>query len=447
MNRITFQILCLTVILLMGCTAKKAVQEPQQSTSDRTLSLQEQITTSPIFSKSFTGFALYDPETDEFLESSYADKYFTPASNTKILTCFAGLALLPDSIPTLRYLVKGDSLIFWGTGDPSTLYSKLEDNSVAIDFLKSRTEQLFYAPQWASESFGPGWAWDDYHYAFSAERNAFPMYGNMAEVKLYTNKAPTINPPYFSPYLKENKGFTRNRVIRKLDENTFEYGNPQRRNYTRSVPFKTSNQLTQALLTAELNRQVRLFWQGNAFKNDPDVKTIYSIATDDVLSRMMKPSDNFVAEQLVLVCSEEEFGYFNPEQLIDFVKDTLLSQSPDPLIWVDGSGLSRYNLFTPRSIVYVLDKMRDEYGEDRLYKIFPVGGESGTIKSWYKGESEPYVFAKTGTMSNKHCLSGFLKTKSGKTLIFSFMHNNYITGSKPLKTEMEVILKRIHNEY
>ncbi|MEL6865453.1 MAG: D-alanyl-D-alanine carboxypeptidase, partial [Bacteroidota bacterium] len=59
-------------------------------------------------------------------------------------------------------------------------------------------------------------------------------------------------------------------------------------------------------------------------------------------------------------------------------------------------------------------------------------------------KEEPYVFAKTGTLSNKHCLSGYLRTRSGRLLIFSFMHNNYMGSSRHYKKEMEEILMALH---
>src|SRR5688500_18870977 len=66
-----------------------------------------------------TGFALYDLNKKKSLYEYKASHYFTPASNTKIFTFFSCLALLGDSVPGLRYTESKDSMIFWGTGDPS----------------------------------------------------------------------------------------------------------------------------------------------------------------------------------------------------------------------------------------------------------------------------------------------------------------------------------------
>ncbi len=64
-----------------------------------------------------TGFMLYDLEEKKELYAFQEKQYFTPASNTKIFTLYTSLKVLGDSIPSLRYVEKGDSLIFKGTGE------------------------------------------------------------------------------------------------------------------------------------------------------------------------------------------------------------------------------------------------------------------------------------------------------------------------------------------
>jgi D-alanyl-D-alanine carboxypeptidase/D-alanyl-D-alanine-endopeptidase (penicillin-binding protein 4) len=120
--------------------------------------------------------------------------------------------------------------------------------------------------------------------------------------------------------------------------------------------------------------------------------------------------------------------------------------SPDPLLWVDGSGLSRYNLFTPRSLVWVLDQVMGLTSMDYITEIFPAGGQSGTLEKWY-GSDPPFIYAKTGTLRNQHCLSGYLRTDSGRWLIFSFMHNHYTGDSALVKQEMQRILLQIKAAY
>ena len=99
-----FLLLC-TVFLLIGCSTSRNVSTTQVKT------LNQKITNSSIFQKGFTGFVLFDPATNQTLENIYGDKFFTPASNIKTLTYFATDYFLGDSIPALRYVVRGLSLI------------------------------------------------------------------------------------------------------------------------------------------------------------------------------------------------------------------------------------------------------------------------------------------------------------------------------------------------
>lgn len=408
------------------------------------------IDTNSVFKKSFTGFALYDPAKDAFLDSSFYNMYFTPASNTKILTCYAALKTLGDSLAGIQYVVQGDSLIFWGTGDPSLMNADLDDNSRVVDFLKSRKEKLFYAAQSVGPRLGAGWSWDDFNYAYMCERNDLPMYANVAYFKFKKGeKRPNGTPAYFNQFLIEETAKVRSDISRDEHQNMFRFENTNaNKTRRRAIPYQVSPQLTRDLLANAIGKPVGTFPYSRALPKRKDVKTVYSIEIDRVLAELMKPSDNFIAEQLMLNMSYMRYQKFDVKRLIRDLKKEIYQDIPDALVWVDGSGLSRYNLFTPRSLVYLLDNMRDEFGEERLFKIFPAGGASGTIRRWYKSDTDtPYVYAKTGTLSNKHCLSGYLKTKSGKTLVFSFMHNNYITGSSPLKVEMTKVLEFVRDNY
>jgi D-alanyl-D-alanine carboxypeptidase/D-alanyl-D-alanine-endopeptidase (penicillin-binding protein 4) len=113
--------------------------------------------------------------------------------------------------------------------------------------------------------------------------------------------------------------------------------------------------------------------------------------------------------------------------------------------WVDGSGLSRYNLFSPESMVYVLSAMYSEFPKERLLNLFAEGGESGTLTDWYPGIPNPYIYAKTGSLGNNHNISGYLITKSGKTLIFSFMNNHFTIPASQIKKQMQLVFEWIRD--
>jgi len=172
---------------------------------------------------------------------------------------------------------------------------------------------------------------------------------------------------------------------------------------------------------------------------------IYSQHADSFFKFMMHRSDNFFAEQTLLMASNELLGYMDDEKMIDTVLENDLKDIPQKPKWVDGSGLSRYNLFTPRSFVYLLNKMKNEFGLERLKNILPTGGE-GTLSAYYKKE-EGYIFAKTGTLSNHCALSGFLITRKNRLLIFSVLANQYQSGSTPVRKAVENFLRLIREKY
>jgi D-alanyl-D-alanine carboxypeptidase/D-alanyl-D-alanine-endopeptidase (penicillin-binding protein 4) len=179
----------------------------------------------------------------------------------------------------------------------------------------------------------------------------------------------------------------------------------------------------------------------------PDhARTLYSIPSDSLYAVMMKESDNFIAEQLLLLCSGVISDTLQPEIAIQYSLKFLLHDMIDKPVWVDGSGLSRYNLFTPRSIVQLWRKIYQLVPQERLFQLLAVGGQSGTIKRWYKAD-RPYIYGKTGSLSNNHSLSGYLVTKKGKILIFSFMNSNFTAPGAEIRNNMQTILTSIYERY
>jgi len=433
-----WQVLLLLTAVLSSCSSYQGIQRRQAK------DLKNLMISSEVFSKIFTGLALYDPELDRFLLQKDADKYYTPASNTKIFTYYASSQILGDSIPILAYIQQEDSLIFWGTGNPLFLHPEFDVGSEAYSFLQQHNQSLFFSTHnFKDKRFGPGWAWSDYSYYYQAERSSFPIFGNVVYLDKQLDGPLTASPPvarnWLQPTLEERNPYRdENDNIIFLNESRIDTQAVET-----VIPFKTEPATVATLLADTLNRPVQLYHKA------PDSNSVIhtlKIPFPDTLYRLfMQQSDNFIAEQLLLMCSHELFGYCNTSEVIQYAKDSLLSDVPDEPIWRDGSGLSRYNLFTPRTIVKVLEKLLEDQGEERLLRTLAVGGRSGTIKNWYAGEP-PYVFAKTGTLSNKHCLSGFIRTRSGRLLIFSFMNNNYINGSTPVKEEMQRVLEWIRAE-
>ena len=162
---------------------------------------------------------------------------------------------------------------------------------------------------------------------------------------------------------------------------------------------------------------------------------------------MMLVSDNFLAEQILMLVSSTLSDTLSSEKVREYILKNQLSDLKQKPRWVDGSGLSRYNLFTPTSFVQVLTKLYNEIPHERLFNLFPVGGESGTLKKYYQGKTKPYIYAKSGTVGNNYNLSGYLLTNSGKTLIFSFMNNHFKKPIPEIKKHMQSVFEYLRDNY
>lgn len=384
----------------------------------------------------FKGFVVFDPAKKKELINFNGDKYFTPASNTKLFTFYAAYKTFKDSVVGLQYYLSADSLVIHGTADPSLLYGFEE--SKTIPFLQSARQNIFIIDQNIEEAiFGEGWAWDDYTYSYMVEKNPFPIYGNFVKITKSGQNISSV-PAFFTKQIEVNNN---QQQLRNISENTFYVKSVDNFN-NREVPFKTSIQLVADLLSETLNKKVTVIPSGY----NKDLKPLYSVAYDSLYKQMLVISDNFIAEQLMLQVGNELTGKYSVEKGIDLALKTYMADIPQKPRWVDGSGLSRYNLFTPESMVYLLKKMHSEIPQEKLFSYFPKNGSSGTLKNAFKNE-KPYIYAKTGTLSNNYSLSGYLITKKGKVLIFSYMNNHYLGSSNDRKAEMEKVFLELYEKY
>jgi serine-type D-Ala-D-Ala carboxypeptidase/endopeptidase (penicillin-binding protein 4) len=411
------------------------------------------------------GICIYEPATGKYWYNHQADKYFIPASNTKIFTCYAGMKYLGDSLPALRVKEENNEITIQGTGDPTLLQPAFKYQPV-YDYLKNKRQPILLDnSNWKDNRYGSGWSWDDFGAAYFVERCALPVYGNIMrfylekdELKFLPYYRQDIAPAYpmnkypFNPSLPylhiknlppkfgvKRASLTSNLFTIYESENPFK----EARVAKQVDEFENLEFLKDSLYHTRYGTDsvvTHHFFEPNKFN-----RVIRSQPTDSLLKPMMHRSDNFFAEQTLLMVSNEQLGYMNTAAIVDTILKTDFKEIPQKPKWVDGSGLSRYNLFTPQSIVWVLNKMKDEFGMERTKNIFATGGE-GTISNYYL-EEKGFIFAKTGTLSNHCALSGFLITKKGKLLIFSVLTGSYPGEATQVRRAVERFLVGLREGY
>jgi D-alanyl-D-alanine carboxypeptidase/D-alanyl-D-alanine-endopeptidase (penicillin-binding protein 4) len=110
----------------------------------------------------------------------------------------------------------------------------------------------------------------------------------------------------------------------------------------------------------------------------------------------------------------------------------------------DGSGLASGNRASPRSVGKTLDKLRGRPEFKTFERALPIAGRDGTLRDrMRRGPARGRCRAKTGTLSNVSALSGYCRSRSGDTIVFSFLMNRVSpAGARVLQDRMAHALAR-----
>ena len=111
---------------------------------------------------------------------------------------------------------------------------------------------------------------------------------------------------------------------------------------------------------------------------------------------------------------------------------------------VDGSGLSRQNLTTPRAIVQLLQAVSND---QNFRKSLPISNIDGTLKGRFKNQpNKVFLQAKTGSFSGTMALSGYAKPSNYREVIFSLIINNSNLSHRQLQQcidELALVITRL----
>lgn len=406
------------------------------------------ILSKPEFAPAHVGISVYDLQDNKYLYNYQAEKYYVPASNTKLFTCYAALKNLSDSIVAFEYLPQADNNIAVRfTGDPTLLHPDFKQQRAFEYLQKNAVNITFIAPRYNAAPLGNGWAWNDYDADYMPERSAMPIYGNLVQFNKKGNALQVI-PKAFkdSVVIFSNMADGLFGIDRDKDDNHFTVVKSNRSFTTTYIPFAVKKgmealalPLLEDTLNKILNYATALAEESTAWKK------FHSQPTDSLLKDMMHNSDNFFAEQSLLMVGNEKIGLMDDYKTIDTLLKSDFKGLPQKPKWVDGSGLSRYNLITPQDFIWLLTQMKKEFNWNRLTTILPTGNE-GTLAGLYKGY-EGKIYAKTGTLSNHVALSGYLLTNKGKELAFSILVNAHQISAGTIRKSIEQLLTSLIDNY
>ena len=148
----------------------------------------------------------------------------------------------------------------------------------------------------------------------------------------------------------------------------------------------------------------------------------------EVVRKLDKTSNNFVAEQLLKTLGAEKKGLPGTwpkgvEAVEDFLAEAGIPRGS--YVMKNGSGLNDSNRFSARQTVTLLREVwrRFPIMADFLAAL-PVAGKDGTTR-WRMESTEGRLRAKTGTLENVTSLSGFVETAARERLVFSILVNDF----------------------
>jgi D-alanyl-D-alanine carboxypeptidase/D-alanyl-D-alanine-endopeptidase (penicillin-binding protein 4) len=166
----------------------------------------------------------------------------------------------------------------------------------------------------------------------------------------------------------------------------------------------------------------------------------------EVVRRLNKTSNNFVAEQLLKTLGAEAKGSPGTWAKGVAAVEDFLAEAGVPrgsFVMQNGSGLNDANRFSARQLVALLRAMWSRFPLNSEYVAsLPVAGRDGTIKYRMEGtEAEGRLRAKTGTLvvGTVTSLSGYVETAGRRTLAFAVIVNDYPGRPAPVVRSVDAI--------
>jgi len=427
-----------------------------------------------------------------------SNKLFVPASNMKVYTTAVALDLLGANYrwrssifatkrPDANGVIDGD-LVLYGRGAPD-LISKPEGDAPS---LAKFADQLYQSgvreirgnvigdeSYFRGDLFGLGWQWNDLQWYFGAEPSALSVNENAVEVTISpSNKKGTTASVVITP--NENYVHLTNNattadgdapttigIIRDLSSNEVRVwgdfpvdGRAFSAFLSVHDPALWSATLFKQALVARgikvngdsRSRDFRVA-QNERFDPQKSFELAYqdSEPLSEIIRKTNKESNNLFAE-LILRTIGKERGSLAPDpdpkknaargddQVGTAVVTSWLKQkgiASEGIQIRDGSGLSRLDLITPETTARLLATMARSDGAATFHDSLPVAGKDGTLGSRLK-KYEGRIFAKTGTLTYVHSLSGYVSTSSGEVFAFSILCNDATADRKSLSALDEI---------
>ena len=463
----------LAALLMVGCASTGL----GGSGVDRD-SIEETLNTAPMDQLHF-GVLAVDAASGRALYSYNAHRKFIPASNQKILVTAVALSLFgPDYRFRTEVRTRGSidgsflngDLVFVASGDPSLSDRYWSSGTAALEALADSVRRVGIThvagsawvdvSSWDSTTVGPTWEVEDLRYDYGSTGGAFaidegeiqviveggPSPGETVKVEWtplgtsdfvqseLVTSAPGSSTRVRPHYLPESRRLVLKGRVESGRTDTLSFA---LRDPVRQAATVLSNAVDRAGIEIEGGLSVR--WPADnptgalcsrtrphSCSNSQVIAILESPPLSKLASGILGPSQNWMTEQLVRTLGARYGDEGSWDEGMSIIRAYLINEmGVDPLDVSarDGSGLSFYNLVTPRALVRILREMQQGGSAAEYRTAMAEPGEKDSTLENRLPELEGRLFAKTGTISNVNSLSGYLVRDDGQEVVFSILAN------------------------
>ncbi len=395
---------------------------------------------------------------------------FMPASNGKLFTSALALEKLGEDFTfTTPLLTDGQidsetlsgNLYIKGCGDPSLTRGRLKELaeglvSKGVKIVKG--DIVVDVSAFTDNRWGISWSWDYLHLGYAAEVWAIALDRN--SVTLQIAPAPkegqlaqiSLTPP-------TNWLIVENRIITAKSGHSFWsfWRDPWERvlRFWGQIPLKSQPEIVRVSVPSVphyvgetfrsileelgviVNGSVKV---GQSPQNALVIAETKSQPLRELIRWLNKVSDNLYAEMLLRVVALKEKGQGSLPEALTILNQQLREWGieTDDVRLVDGSGLSRLNIVTPRAIVQILRAAKTRPWFKAFKESLPIAGIDGTLRNRFRGTpAEGKVFAKTGYIGGVVALSGYIQRNDGSQLIFSILVNHFNAPTRQVQLSID----------
>lgn len=437
-------------------------------------------------------YCFIEAGSDSVIAMLNPDLSLVPASTLKLFTTAAALEILgPETRfkTTLQYegRITGRTLhgniILKGGGDPTFCLS--EPNKKLIFSNWTKALKRLGIDTLDGSVVGDGtvfdmdyipytWTWGEINLAYCAAASGLSVNGNIYELNFEPLKQRwfAADLKRVTPYIPEEEYFNRVAEAEVDKELIYLIGHPftNQRMIRGTMPKGTAGVSVAAAISNPplvaasefliALRQDGIAVSGKAFSladsdsitdrlNRGEIRNITSVSSptlESIVFTVNQLSYNFYAENLLKQVGLKVLKHGGTESgalaVYRFWKERGMDMGGFAMF--DGCGISRFNTVTARQLTWLLKYMQSSEVYNPFFNSLSIAGVSGTLHTMcFNSPAKGNVHAKGGTMSRVRSYAGYAATRSGKTIIFSIMVNNFDGPSTEVREKIGRILDAV----